>query len=281
MDITALDHVVILAADFVGATKAYETLLGREVDWQHSNPSDGTATSLFVLENMAVEILAPAGTGPVAQRIKELLGERSGLFSSVAFRVSDIDEADFVATRRGLFPQGISKMQAEYLGHRRAWSRFRCKDDALAGLKVFICQETGDLLKPRLCDPGAAYRLDHLVVNTGNPDRAMAAYGAKLGLRLALDRTNPDWGSRFLFFRLPDLTFEVVQRLEGGRTADEPDELWGLTFEVGDLDVTHDRLSRSGVEVSEVRKGRKPGTRVMSVKSHDLGVPTLLLDTRG
>ena len=52
-------------------------------------------------------------------------------------------------------------------------------------------------------------------------------------------------------------------------------------YEVNDLDDAHTRLTVAGVQVSEVRKGRKAGTRVMSVKSHDLGIPTLLLDNKG
>ena len=35
--------------------------------------------------------------------------------------------------------------------------------------------------------------------------------------------------------------------------------------------------SKSDVAVSEVREGRKPGTRVCTVKSHCLDVPTLLV----
>ncbi len=38
------------------------------------------------------------------------------------------------------------------------------------------------------------------------------------------------------------------------------------------------RLRAAGVSLSELRKGRKPGTRVATVKSHCLGLPTLLLE---
>jgi hypothetical protein len=32
------------------------------------------------------------------------------------------------------------------------------------------------------------------------------------------------------------------------------------------------------VEISNIRDGRKPGTRVCTAKSHTLGVPTLLIE---
>ena len=59
--------------------------------------------------------------------------------------------------------------------------------------------------------------------------------------------------------------------------APEQDELWGLALKTQDIDATHARLTASGIEVSEIRDGRKPGTRVCTTKSHTLGVPTLLI----
>lgn len=56
------------------------------------------------------------------------------------------------------------------------------------------------------------------------------------------------------------------------------DELWGLALKSSNLDETHTRLLEVGVEVSDIREGRKPGTRVCTVKSHALGVPTLLIE---
>ena len=38
------------------------------------------------------------------------------------------------------------------------------------------------------------------------------------------------------------------------------------------------KLDSRGVRLSEVRAGRKPGTRVTTLKSRDLGIPTLLIE---
>src|SRR5437867_3013847 len=53
--------------------------------------------------------------------------------------------------------------------------------------------------------------------------------------------------------------------------------LRGLCWRVADIDATHARRAQAGVDVSEVRTGRKPGTRVMTVRSGTCGVPTLLV----
>jgi hypothetical protein len=51
-----------------------------------------------------------------------------------------------------------------------------------------------------------------------------------------------------------------------------------LSWRVADIDATRARLVADGLDVSEVRAGRKPGTRVMSVRSGTCGIHTLLLE---
>ena len=118
--------------------------------------------------------------------------------------------------------------------------------------------------------------LDHIVVSTEDPERAAALYGARLGLDMALDRSHQDWG-RLMFFRCGDLIVEVVCRPVAG--ADQThDRLWGLSWRVADIDATRARLAAAGLDVSEVRIGRKPGTRVVSVRDGTCGIHTLLVE---
>jgi hypothetical protein len=93
---------------------------------------------------------------------------------------------------------------------------------------------------------------------------------------MALDRTHQDWG-QLMFFRCGDLIVEVVRRPVAGGDATR-DKLWGLSWRVGDIDAARARLIEGGIEVSEVRIGRKPGTRVMSIRSNTCGVQTLFLE---
>ena len=55
----------------------------------------------------------------------------------------------------------------------------------------------------------------------------------------------------------------------------------GVILNTDDIDATHARLTASGIDVSEVRTGRKPGTRVMTVRNGTCGVPTLLVQLSG
>ena len=118
--------------------------------------------------------------------------------------------------------------------------------------------------------------MDHVVVATGDPEQAAALYGARLGLDMRFDRSHPDWG-RLMFFRCGDLVVEVVHR-PGNDLDATRDRLWGLSWRVADADGTRARLAAAGVDVSEVRTGRKPGTRVLTVRSGTCGIPTLLVE---
>jgi len=113
-------------------------------------------------------------------------------------------------------------------------------------------------------------------VRTPNPERAIAFYAGRLGLDLRLDRSNPEWGSRLLFFRCGDLVVEVAHDLKKG-LSDGADQLWGLSWRASDIARVNARLKSAGVDVSPVRAGRPPGTEVFSVNSHSEGVPTIVI----
>jgi catechol 2,3-dioxygenase-like lactoylglutathione lyase family enzyme len=56
------------------------------------------------------------------------------------------------------------------------------------------------------------------------------------------------------------------------------DRLWGLSWRVQDADAARARLAAASVNVSEVRVGFKPGTRVFTVRDKTCGIPTLMIE---
>lgn len=122
----------------------------------------------------------------------------------------------------------------------------------------------------------ADVELDHMVIHVADAERAIASYSGRLGLDLRLERHAPQWGMHMLFFRAGDGILEVVQPI-GERTHDGGDELWGVTWRVRDLDETASRLRDGGIDISEIRQGRKRGTRVCTIRDRRAGIRTLLI----
>jgi catechol 2,3-dioxygenase-like lactoylglutathione lyase family enzyme len=126
--------------------------------------------------------------------------------------------------------------------------------------------------------PDAAEAIDHVVVFTPSPTRAIALWRDRLGLRLAFDREFPERKVRLMFFRSGGLTFEFASALPAPADADGPDRFYGVSYRVPDLAARREALLAAGFDVSEIRPGNKAGTRVASVRNDTAGVPTLILE---
>ncbi len=242
--INALDHLTLRASFRAGAVGAYETLLGRRA-------GDGTLR----VGNVGLSIEDDASTARL---------------SSMVFATSSLDKAGRLLERRAL--------PAERRGDRLALSA-----GATHGVPIALAEIKDAPLPSPLKDSSEAASiasLDHVVIRSPNPERAIALYAGRLGLDLRLDRSNPEWGSRLLFFRCRDLVVEIAHDLKRG-VSNESDELWGLSWRTPDITRANERLKKAGVEVSAPRQGRRPGTQVFTVQSHTANVPTLVIGGLG
>ncbi|OQW54046.1 MAG: glyoxalase [Proteobacteria bacterium SG_bin9] len=274
--IESLDHAVVLVRDFDAAVANYEAFLARKVAWKTS--SDGAATALFTLANTSIELMAATGAGSTGDRVRAALDERGEGLASIAFRVGDIARMHRRLSRLGLNPEAVAETTSrnDLDGASLNWQRTRAETATTHGIRQFFLEMQGE--RPRSVEtaPSAITGLDHIVIGTPAPERAAALYGARLGLDMALDRSNPDWGVRLMFFRCGDMIVEIAHSLKDG-AGEGPDTFRGLSWRVADIDAAQARLTGSGFNVSEVRIGRKPGTRICTVRDRTSGVPTLLI----
>jgi catechol 2,3-dioxygenase-like lactoylglutathione lyase family enzyme len=238
--ITALDHLTLRASFVSGAVGAYETLLGRQAS------------------NGALRV------GNVGLTIEDCAD--TARLTSMNFATADLDKAARLLERRSVTTA-------------RDGDRLALSTEAAHGVAIGLVQR-GDAPPASPClnssEAAAISALDHVVVRTPNPERAIAFYAGRLGLDLRLDRSNPAWGARLLFFRCGDLVVEIAHDLKKG-VSDAPDELWGLSWRANDIDACNERLKKAGVEVSAPRPGRRPGSHVFSVQSHTANVPTIVI----
>lgn len=273
--ITGLDHVVVLTSDIAAASAAYETLFARAPAWRNSG--DGANRVLFTVDNTTLELMAPRGDEDAAQRVRGALATQGEGLASLCFRTSDVARTHRRLERLTLKPEPVAEIESrdEASGATLSWKRTRAATEATRGVRMFFLERDQERPLSVRTTPASITAMDHVVVATADPERAAALYGARLGLDMALDRSHPDWG-RLMFFRCGDLVVEVTHR-PGKSEADAPDRLRGICWRVADIDATHARLVAAGVDVSEIRTGRKPGTRVMTVRNGTCGVPTLLV----
>ena len=275
--ITGLDHIVVLVSDLAAGEAAYQALFARAPAWRSSG--DGAQRVLFTLDNMTLELMAPDGDGATADKIRAVIAEQGEGLASLCFRTADIAKMHRRLDRLALKPEPVAEAESRDAasGATIGWKRIRAATDATRGVRLFFLELARERPLSVRSAVASITALDHVVIATADPERAAALYGARLGLDMALDRSHPDWG-RLMFFRCGDLIVEVVQRPQDATVDQARDRLWGLSWRVADIDAARARLLAAGVDVSEVRAGRKPGTRVMSVRGGTCGVHTLLLE---
>ena len=210
--ITGIDHVVIAVRDLDGAVRAYETLLGRRAgEREHS---DGVARAMIATGNTAVELMAPVGESEGAARLRAALETGEGL-KSLVLAVSDIESVHRRAERVGLSSEAIASPE-----HVRRRS-FRLSTQRTNGVRMFCIDRAAPPVASDVTEV-AVLGLDHVVIRSGDMERAAALYGARLGLDMRLDRMV--MGRRLMFFRCGDAIVEIAEAEAGAN-----DALWGLS----------------------------------------------------
>lgn len=184
--------------------------------------------------------------------------DRRHLGHRVLFDVADVSSWQTLLERRGL----------------------ATRNDATAvqldGLPVGVTEHraSGAEAAPNACDIEG---IDHIVFQAAGRDHAVALFGSTLGLDFRLDRPVAD-GLRQLFFRADDLIVEVLVTPDGVPRTSPALSLWGIAWATTDIEATQARLTGAGFTVSQVRTGRKPNTRVATVRSPALATRTLIIE---
>ncbi len=312
----AIDHVVVVVDDLAAARRDTALLLGRAPSFEGLHPGLGTRNVLFRTGGHYLELLAAAGRGPGARFVEERLAERGPGLAALALRAASLDRVVPVLHGRGLpAPEPAAGLgRDEESGAFRRWRSTLLPVPQTRGLPLLAIEHLSPPeLLPEAAARGAAEAcvsgLDHVVVRSADLEASRLLFADALGLRLALDRSFPELGLRMLFFRVGGVTLELVGAAPaassmpapgpqpGGGSAREPDPssgtgreagsesgpamdrdtFFGLAWRVADVDAARERLHRAGFRVDPVRRGRKPGTRVATVRSRTCGVPTLLI----
>ena len=269
----ALESPILLVRDLERASLTYAALLGRPPEGPFALPDYAAESCVFGLANTQIKLLAPKGSGSIADGLRARLDRVGEGPLALVFATPNVERFS-----KQLMERGVETAPEPSVPGRPRW--LRLPKETARGVSLVTLERRGERTEAAPVVAGSAVEaLDQVVVMSPDLEGSRAVYGDILGLRLALDRSFESRGTRILFFRVGGVTIEVGGRLDATAKPEDPDRLWGLGYRVRDLELTRERLLARGFELSEIRKGAKRGTRVCTVRQETHGTPTLLIDS--
>ena len=272
-----LDHLIVAVKNLEDAEKNYKKLFGISPVWKGANQYLGTSNVLFNFDNIYFELLSSSGDGFGADLVSRRLEEKGeGLFG-IAFAADNIDLVKNSFEKKGFLVGDISNGEETNITNKQIRKRKNLflPHELSRGIFSFVIEHTGGKLRQsKELNASSPHKLDHVVINTNDADGFIKIYKDAFNIRLALDKIIEHWNKRMLFFRLNKTTIEVIEQKD-----DLPsnDQMWGLAWDIKDIEKAHERLTTEGIEVTPVQKGIKEKTLVATIKSHNHNVPTLLI----
>jgi len=275
--ISSLDHLIIAVKDLDKAEQDYSKIFGMPPVWRGEHKELGTINSIFNFQNTYFELLAANGDGLGAALVKNAIEANGEGLTGIVLGTDNIKEAFSSIQVAGFSIGDVSEGEGNNLKDLkiRKWKNLFLPPELTRGLFSFIIQHTDGELPASNYQASSVSKLDHVVINTNDADGFISVYQDVFKIRLALDKVSEHWKKRMLFFRLNKTTIEVIESKD-----DQPanDQLWGLAWEVKNIEDAYQRLINEGVDVTPVQKGIKENTLVVTIKSHTHNVPTLLIE---
>ncbi len=116
--------------------------------------------------------------------------------------------------------------------------------------------------------PNGVTDIDHIVLFSPNLGRTVAALAA-IGVEPRRERDTQLGGRpiRQIFVRFGDVIIEVVGSPDAA--SEGPSTLWGITYEVADIDAT---AAYFGDRTAPVKEAVQPGRRITTLRHHELGM---------
>jgi catechol 2,3-dioxygenase-like lactoylglutathione lyase family enzyme len=162
--ISGLHHIAVAVPSVDAAAQAYELLLGRRA------AQDERGAPVFRLGNVRLMLHASEG--------------RAEGLSSLTFAVDDMGKAERLLAQRALPARQTND------------GVLQIAPEATHGVPMALCVRSEAVATSPLEqseEPAAVAGLDHVVIRSPNPERAIALYAGRLGLSLRLDRAEPAW----------------------------------------------------------------------------------------
>ena len=179
-------------------------------------------------------------------------------FKQMNLNISDIEEIDF-----------------NFRNRKNVKSRlFSLKKTNSSDLNLLIFDKDTSLSNKGNYEDDTISKFNQIIIYTPDVEYLRNLFTEKLGIRLALDKIF-NFGEkdiRMMFFRIGGVTLEVIENPDS-----ESLSFGGVGWHSENISKCHKRLIDSNFELSEIRKGRKPGTVVATIRNAPLKMPTIII----
>ena len=179
-------------------------------------------------------------------------------FKQMNLKISDVEEIDF-----------------NFRNRKNVKSRlFSLKKTNSSDLNLLIFDKDTSLSNKGNYEDDTISKFNQIIIYTPDVEYLRNLFTEKLGIRLALDKVF-NFGEkdiRMMFFRIGGVTLEVIENPDSKSLS-----YGGVGWHSENISKCHKRLIDSNFELSEIRKGRKPGTVVATIRNAPLKMPTIII----
>lgn len=179
-------------------------------------------------------------------------------FKQMNLNISDIEEIDFNFTNK-------NNVKSRF---------FSLKKTNPYDLNILFFDQDVTLNNKGNYEDDSISKFNQIIIYTPDIEYLRNLFTEKLGIRLALDKVF-NFGEkdiRMMFFRIGGVTLEVIENPDS-----ESLSYGGVGWHSENISKCHKRLIDSNFELSEIRKGRKPGTVVATIRNAPLKMPTIII----
>lgn len=175
--------------------------------------------------------------------------------------------AGFAVTDDGLLRLGATTLVCSGSGERfEGWAL----DGVTAPVDGLAAVDPVETAAPAGGHPNGITAIDHVVIDTDDQDRTVAAFEAA-GLEVRGGRSTSSYGRpmRQTFFWAGDVIIELVGPETGEPTGTGPAGVFGVALVADDLDATARHL---GELLGEPKDAVQPGRRIAGLRTKEVGI---------
>ena len=271
--LTRVQNIFLATKNIEETSRKFSTFFRGNPNFEGSSENLGVHITVFGLDKTNICLISPMNSGIWFKPLTNFLREKGEGIFGLNFSSDDIDNdyKNFKINDLKVSSRFNSAFQ-ENTNDTIDFNFFNIVNESVSNLNISISNEINFLSSRKIITDGIS-KVNQLVIQTKFPEIIKDIFEEKLNIRLALDKTFKEWAGRMLFFRLGGVTLEIIE----GRDLNHNCGYFGIGWHTDNYSNCYKRLIEDGFGFSEIRKGRKKGTLVSTLKEPMLNIPTILI----